>query len=74
MLILAVASIIATDPPRAEVQPAAPSRQAVAVVQIVRPASLRFQEIERSHPELLRDSLVRAQGDALQPARLVEFQ
>ena len=69
MLILALAAVAA--------QPTAPvavTRQVRAMVKIVSAAPLRFKEIEKQAPELLRDAKVRASDGSLQPVRLVEFQ
>ena len=59
---------------RAEPQAVAPERQARATVTIRPAASLRFADIERDRPQLLRDSRVRGADGALETLRLVEFE
>ncbi len=72
MLLLAAAALAASQP--AEPRLVAPARQAQAVVRIVRSATLRFSEIERSQPQLLRESKVRSSSGDFETARLIEFQ
>jgi len=59
---------------RVEPQAVAPERQARATVTILPAAALRFSEIERTRPEILRDTHVRAPDGSRQPAKLVEFE
>ena len=59
---------------QAEPQAAAPVRQAIATVTILRAEPLRFAEIERERPELLRDTVVRRPDGSVEQFRLVEFQ
>ena len=72
-LSLAVAAL-AVSPQPAEQQAVAPARQAQATVTIVSAATIRFAELERSQPELLRDTQVDDADGSTQPARLVEFE
>lgn len=53
---------------------AVPERQAQAVVKILKVEPIRFAEIERSRPEALRETQVRAPDGSRQPARLLEFE
>ena len=69
MVLLALAAIV--------VQPVAPvavTRQVRATVRIVSGPPLRFKDIEKTQPTLLRDSKVRGVDGSLQAARLIEFQ
>jgi hypothetical protein len=59
---------------RVEPQAAAPVRQARATVTILSAAPLRFSEIERERPHLLRQSVVRSADGSVQVLKLVEFQ
>jgi hypothetical protein len=49
-------------------------RQAIAMVRILPAAQIRFAEIEKNAPEMLRNSRIRTADGSNQPARLVEFQ
>jgi hypothetical protein len=69
MLLLATAIATAST-----VSPAAPDRQARATVRILRVEPIRFQEIERERPELLRSTNLRTQDGRTEPARLIEYQ
>jgi len=69
MLLLAAA--IATAAP---VSQATPDRQARATVRIVRVEPVRFQEIERRQPSLLRSTYVRTRDGGPEAARLLEYQ
>jgi hypothetical protein len=71
-MLLAAAIAVATAAVPAE--PAKPRRQATATVRIVRAHTLRFAEIERSQPKLLRSSVIRGRDGQPQAARLVEFE
>lgn len=59
---------------RVEPQAVAPERQAQATVTILPAARLRFSEIERNQPHLLRETVIRAVDGSTQRAKLVEFQ
>ncbi len=59
---------------RVEPQAVAPERQAQATVTILPAARLRFSEIEREQPKLLRETVIRAADGSTQRAKLVEFQ
>jgi hypothetical protein len=59
---------------RVEPQAVAPERQAQATVTILPAARLRFSEIEREQPRLMRETLIRAPDGSTQRAKLVEFQ
>jgi hypothetical protein len=72
MFLLFAAALLASDDPSAT--KAVPERNARAMVLIVRPAELRFKEIQRDQPELLRDTVVQSADGQVQPAKLVEFQ
>ncbi len=58
---------------RVEPQAVAPERQAQATVTILAAAALRFSELEKTRPEMFRDTHIRTPGGSTQPARLVEF-
>jgi hypothetical protein len=75
MVILAALVLSATpvEAPR-PARIVAAERQAQAVVRILPGAALRFAEIERSAPETLRDTYIRAPDGSPEPARLVEYQ
>ena len=66
---LLIAAVIATT-----ATPAVPDRQARASVRIVRVEPLRFAEIERLQPNLLRDAIIRTRDGRIEPARLLEYQ
>ena len=53
---------------------AAPDRQAKATVRIVRVEPVKFQEIERQRPALLRSTTLRTRDGKPEPARLLEYQ
>ncbi|WP_294010478.1 hypothetical protein [Sphingomonas sp.] len=59
---------------RVEPRPAAPVRQARATVTILAAARLRFSEIEREQPQMLRPSVVRGADGSLEVLKLVEFE
>ena len=59
---------------RVEPHAVAPERQAQVTVIILPAARLRFSEIEREQPMLLRETVIRAPDGSTQPAKLVEFQ
>ncbi|HVH38046.1 MAG TPA: hypothetical protein VM757_05615 [Sphingomicrobium sp.] len=68
-VMLLIAAVIATT-----ATPAVPDRQARASVRIVRVEPLRFAEIERLQPNLLRDAIIRTRDGRIEPARLLEYQ
>ena len=68
---LAIASAAAAQPAP---QPAPTQARAQATIRIISAAQLRFGEIEKSSPELLRSSLIRSADGIPQRAKLVEFQ
>ncbi len=72
MLILAAAVLAATPP--AEPRVVAPARQAQAVVRIIKSAALRFSELDKSQPQLFRETKVRSAGGSIETTRLIEFQ
>lgn len=77
VIIVALASVavaLAAPLERVEPQTVAPERQARAVVTILSGAPLRFSEIEREHPEMLRESRVRAADGSVETVKLVEFE
>ena len=57
-----------------EPQAAVPVRQARATVTILSAASLRFADIEREQPKLLRETVVRSADGSVEVLKLVEFQ
>ena len=59
---------------RAEPAIVAPVRQATATVTILRSEPLRFSEIERERPRMLRESVIRGADGSIEKLRLVEFQ
>ena len=69
-------ALLAATTAAAVSQPAATTavRQAQATVTIIKAPVIHFQEIERSNPQLLRDTEVRSPDGTIQRARLVEFQ
>ena len=69
MLLLAAALL--TAPSATSV---APERQAKATVRILRVEPVKFQEIERLRPDLLRSTVVRTREGKPEPARLLEYQ
>ena len=69
MLLLAAAIATAST-----VSQAVPDRQARATVRIMRAEPVRFLEIERRQPGLLRSTLVGTREGTPQPARLLEYQ
>lgn len=74
MMLLALAALAAAAPPPPTAARAEPQRQARASVTILAAEPLRFAEIERTRPAILRDSqVVDADGNA-SPIRLVEFE
>ncbi len=54
--------------------PAAPERQAQAMVRILSSAPLRFSQIERDQPQRLRESMLRRRDGSTETLRLVEFE
>jgi hypothetical protein len=70
MLLLA-ATALATQPIPTEIRPA---RQARALVTIIKSEQLRFAEIEKTQPQRLRLSTIRASDGLRQSAKLVEFE
>ena len=73
MVIAAAAALAATLVPHAPAR-TAPDRQARATVTILAAAPLRFSEIERRNPKVLRDSKVRRRDGSTEIVRLVEFE
>lgn len=73
MVILAAAALAATLVPQALAQ-VAPQRQARAMVTILSSAQLRFGEIDRDQPHMLRETRIRTADGSLETVRLVEFQ
>ena len=71
--VLASAALAATLVPQV-LAPVSPGRQAQATVTILSSASLRFAEIEKSHPRALRETRVRAADGSVATVRLVEFE
>lgn len=69
MLLIVAALLIA---PSATL--ATPDRQAKATVRIVRVEPVRFEEIERKRPSLLRSTYLRTRDGKSEPARLLEYQ
>ena len=77
MVILAAAALAAAASAQEAVQPSAPiaaQRQAQAIVRIVQSAAVRFSEIERDRPEVLRETVIRGPNGTTETAKLVEFQ
>jgi hypothetical protein len=70
---LATAALAATLVPQAQA-PVAPQRQAEATVTILSSAQVRFTEIERDRPNILRETRVRAADGSVETVKLVEFQ
>ena len=73
MVIFVAAALAATLVPQAQA-PVSPGRQAQATVTILSPSSLRFSEIEKSHPKKLRESRFRGADGSVQTIKLVEFE
>ncbi len=73
MVIFVSAALAATLVPQAPA-PASPERQAQATVTILSSASLRFSEIENTHPRTLRETRVWAADGSVETVRLVEFE
>ena len=73
MVIFALAALAATLVPHAQA-PVSPERQAQATVTILSSASLRFSEIEKTHPDTLRESHVRGADGSKETVKLVEFE
>jgi hypothetical protein len=73
MVIFALAALAATLVPQAPA-PVSPERQARATVTILASVSLRFSEIEKSHPKNLRETRLRAADGSVQTVRLIEFE
>lgn len=73
MVIVAFAALAATLVPQAPA-PASPGRQAQATVTILTSATLRFSQIEKSDPQKLRETRVRAADGSVATVRLVEFE
>lgn len=69
-MLLLVAAILSAP----TVTRASPERQATATVRILRIEPIRFEEIERQQPGLLRSAMVRTRDGRPEPARLLEFQ
>jgi len=72
-IILASAALAATLVPQSPA-PVSPGRQAQATVTILSSVSLRFSEIDKSHPEDLRETRVRAADGSVETVKLVEFE
>ena len=76
MIVFAVLAAIASTQP--SVEPSQPVvaavRQAQATVTIVRAETVRFTEIEKSRPWLLRATVIRSRDGSTEPAKLVEFE
>ena len=70
MLILA-AALAATATPS---EPVAPESQARAVVRILKGEAVRFAEVEKNDPQLLRETTVHSPEGAEEKARLIEFE
>ncbi len=68
------AAALAAPLERVEPQAVAPVRQARATVTILPAARLRFSDIERHQPRLLRESVVRGGDGSVEVLKLVEFQ
>jgi hypothetical protein len=73
MVILAAGALAATLVPQALAQ-VPPQRQAQARVTILSSMRLRFSEIDRDRPEMLRETRVRTADGSVVTVRLVEFQ
>jgi hypothetical protein len=73
MAIVALAALAATLVPQVQA-PVSPGRQAQAMVTILSSASLRFADIEKTHPKTLREARVRAADGSVATVRLVEFE
>ena len=73
MVIFALAALAATLGPQAPA-PVSPGRQATATVTILSAASLRFSDIDKTHPNKLRETRVRAADGSVQTVKLVEFE
>ena len=71
---MVLAAVIAVATAAAPAMPAAPRKQAVATVRIVRAEPLRFAEIERKSPNALRTTRIAGPNGTREPARLLEFQ
>jgi hypothetical protein len=71
LALLAAAIIPAASAPK---QTATAEPQATAMVRILPGAALHFAEIEKTAPERLRDTTIRAPLGTSEAARLVEFQ
>ncbi len=70
MVIFTAAMLAVTLVPQAAA-PVSPGRQARATVTILTSAPLRFTEIERNRPNILRESRVRGTAQTI---KLVEFE
>ena len=53
---------------------AVPDRQGRATVRIIRADPIKFAEIERLRPELLRSTIIRTRDGKPEAARLLEYQ
>jgi hypothetical protein len=73
MVIVVAAALAATLVSQAPAS-VSPGRQAQATVTILTSATLRFSEIEKSHPRKLRETRVRAPDGSVAKVRLVEFE
>jgi hypothetical protein len=73
MVIVVAAALAVTLEPQAPA-PVSPGHQAQATVTILSSASLRFAEIERQHPKMLRETRVRAADGSVETVKLVEFE
>jgi len=71
MLIFAAAALAAALP---EPRVVTPERQAQATVTIIVSAELRFSEIEKNHPKVLREAKVRRADGSVETVKLVEFE
>src|SRR6476619_3807428 len=72
MVIAALTMLAATLVPQVQA-PVSPGRQAQATVTILPSASLRFTDIEKTHPKALRETHVHAADGSVETVRLVEF-
>jgi len=70
---LSVAAIIPAQA-SAPVRTVTAAPQATAMVRILPGAALHFAQIEKTAPERLRDTTIRAPDGTSEAARLVEFQ
>ena len=72
LVALAAAAAVPTDQPTA--RPAPGFARATATIRILSGTTIRFSEVERTAPDTLRETRVRASDGSIRTARVVEFQ